>query len=85
MPEKNIINFYGKMMIDFAKELYPINRSITGKGVRRTLALINKKVPLKKKNFKSGKKVFDWIIPEEWNINQAYILNLKNKKKVCKF
>ena len=85
MPEKNIINFYGKMMIDFAKELYPINRSITGKGVRRTLALINKKVPLKKKNFKSGKKVFDWIIPEEWNINQAYILNLKNKKKYANF
>ena len=85
MPEKNIINFYGKMMIDFAKELYPINRSITGKGVRRTLTLINKKVSLKKKNFKSGKKVFDWIIPEEWNINQAYILDLKNKKKYANF
>ena len=40
MPEKNIINFYGKMMIDFAKELYPINRSITGEGLRKTLNLI---------------------------------------------
>ena len=43
MTDKNLINFYGKMMIDFAKELYPINRSITGDGVRKTLDLIKKK------------------------------------------
>jgi len=85
MPKKNIIDFYGKMMIDFAKELYPINRSITGEGVRKTLSLIKKKVPLKKKSFKSGKKVFDWVIPKEWNISQAYILDLKNKNKYADF
>ena len=53
MSDKNLINFYGKMMIDMAKELYPLNRSITGEGVRQTLKLIKKKIPLKKKNFKS--------------------------------
>ena len=49
MTHKNLINFHGKMMINMAKELYPINRSITGEGVRKTLDLIKKKVPLKKK------------------------------------
>lgn len=85
MSDKNLINFYGKMMIDMAKELYPLNRSITGEGVRQTLKLIKKKVPLKKKNFKSGKRVFDWVIPNEWNINDAYILDLKNNKKYADF
>ncbi len=85
MSDKNLINFYGKMMIDMAKELYPLNRSITGEGVRQTLKLIKKKVPLKKKIFKSGKRVFDWVIPNEWNINDAYILDLKNNKKYADF
>ena len=85
MTNKKLINFYGKMMIDMAKELYPINRSITGEGVRKTLDLIKKKIPIKKKFFKSGKKVFDWTIPEEWNIKRAYILDLKNNKKHADF
>ena len=68
-------------MVDLAKQLYPINRSITGKGLRKTLDLIKKKIPLKKNYFKSGKKVFDWVIPKEWDIKKAYILDLKNKKK----
>ena len=85
MTHKNLINFHGKMMIDLAKKLYPINRSITGSGVKKTLDLIKKKVPLKKKYFKSGKKVFDWIIPKEWNIKKAYILDLKDNKKYADF
>ena len=85
MTGKNLINFHGKMMLDLAKKLYPINRSITGKGVKKTLDLIKKKVPLKKKFFKSGKKVFDWIIPKEWDIKEAYILDLKNNKKYADF
>ena len=85
MTKKNLKNFYGKMMIDMAKELYPINRSITGEGVRKTLNIIKKKIPLKKKFFKSGKKVFDWVVPQEWKIKQAYILDLKNNKKYADF
>ena len=85
MTHKKLINFHGKMMIDMAKDLYPIDRSITGEGVRKTLSLIKKKVPLKNKFFKTGKKVFDWIIPKEWNIKKAYILDLKKKKKYANF
>ena len=85
MSQKKIINFYGKMMLDLAKALYPINRSITGDGLRKSIDIIEKKVPLKKKFFKSGKKVFDWTIPMEWKIKKAYILDLKNNKKHANF
>ena len=44
MTNKKLIDFYGKMMINMANELYPINRSITGEGVRKSLDLIKKKV-----------------------------------------
>jgi len=65
--------------------LFPINRSITGTGVRKTLNIIQKEFPeLKIKKFKSGKKVFDWIIPPEWNVRDAYILD-KNNKKIINF
>ena len=85
MTNKKLINFYGNMMINLAKKLYPINRSITGKGVRTTLDLIKKIIPLQNKYFKSGRKVFDWVIPQEWNISEAYILDLENKKKIINF
>ena len=68
-------------MIELALKLYPIHRSITGKGVVKTLKIIKKKIPnLKIKSFKSGSKVFDWKIPPEWNIEDAYIANLNGKK-----
>lgn len=85
MTFKKLINFYGNMMIGMAHQLYPLNRSITGKGNRETLSLIKKKIPIEKKKFKSGKKVFDWKVPKEWNINKAYILNLNNNKKYADF
>lgn len=61
--------------------LFPINRSITGIGTSNTLKLIKKKIPdLKIRSFKSGKKVFDWVIPPEWNVKDAYVLDKTNKK-----
>lgn len=65
----------------FAKtELFPICRSITGPGIRKSLKLIKKNIPeLKIKKIKSGTKVFDWKIPEEWIIKKAYIVDQKNK------
>tara|TARA_Y100000590_G_scaffold453710_1_gene599235 strand:- start:4154 stop:5410 length:1257 start_codon:yes stop_codon:yes gene_type:complete len=70
-------------MIDFAKKIYPIHRSITGKGVLKTLKEIKKKIPkLKINSLNSGLKVFDWKIPPEWNIEQAYIADLRGKKIV---
>lgn len=67
-------------MIEFAKKLWPINRSLTGTGVYSTLLLIRQKLPIKILNFNSGKKVFDWQIPEVWNLREAWIKNKRNKK-----
>ena len=68
-------------MIELAYQLYPIHRSITGKGVVKTLKIIKRKINnLKIKSFISGSKVFDWKIPPEWNIKDAYISNLNDKK-----
>ena len=61
--------------------LFPINRSITGKGIVKTLKIFKQIHPkLKIKYFKSGKKVFDWIIPSEWNVKNAYVLDQEGKK-----
>ncbi len=63
------------------KKLFTINRSLTGQGVRKTLNIIKKEFPkLKIKRFKSGTKVFDWNIPEEWNVFDAYVIDKYNKK-----
>ena len=64
--------------IDFyLKTLYPINRSITGKGNEKTLRILQDICPLKIKNVSSGTKVFDWTVPPEWNVNKAYIKDLE--------
>lgn len=61
--------------------LFPINRSITGAGLKKTLEIIKKEFPsLKIKKVKSGSKVFDWKIPPEWNVKNAYVIDkFKNK------
>ena len=70
-----------KKMIDWAKDLFPICRSITGEGARTTLKYFEKINPeLKRLKFKSGTKVFDWKIPKEWNIRNAYIEHESGKK-----
>src|SRR5688572_25733752 len=63
----------GKAMHDFIKELFPICRSISGEGVRETLRLIQKRIPLEMHEVPSGTKVFDWTVPLEWNVTDAYI------------
>ena len=71
-------------MFRLMKKLYPICRSITGNGVRKTLEIINKEIPLQIHEVPTGKKVFDWTIPKEWNINDAYIID-PNGKKIIDF
>ena len=61
--------------------LFPITRSITGYGVRKTLKIIQREFSeLKIKKIKSGTKVFDWNIPPEWNVSDAYVLDKYNNK-----
>ncbi len=58
------------------KVLYPICRSITGSGQKKTLRIIKKEFPsLHIKKIKSGKKVYDWKVPFEWNIKDAYVID----------
>jgi aminopeptidase-like protein len=63
----------GRKLHDFATELYPICRSITGDGIRRTLALIQARIPLQITELPTGTQIFDWIVPKEWNIRDACI------------
>jgi len=71
--------------INLAKKLFPINRSLTGEGNRKTLSILKDICSnLIIKSFKSQKKVFDWTIPNEWMVNDAYILTPDNKK-ICSF
>jgi aminopeptidase-like protein len=61
-------------MYKWATELFPINRSLTGHGNRQTLSYIKNLLPnLEIKYFKSNEKVFDWEIPNEWHVYEAYI------------
>ena len=65
--------------------LFPINRSLTGNGTKKTLNIIKKEFPkLKIKKIKSGTRVFDWKIPSEWNVKEAYVLD-KFKNKIIDF
>ena len=75
----------GKDIYNFASKLWPLNRSLTGEGLRETLNQISKYLPtLNIKSVKSGTKVFDWTIPKEWSVNEAYIID-PNGKKICDF
>jgi aminopeptidase-like protein len=74
----------GKEMFQLMEELFPICRSITGNGVRQTLEIIRKHIPLETHEVPSGTKVFDWTIPKEWNIHDAYII-APNGEKIVDF
>jgi aminopeptidase-like protein len=64
----------GSEMYELAKRLWPINRSLTGNGVRKTLHLIREMLPiLQIHEIPSGTQIFDWTIPNEWNVREAWI------------
>lgn len=68
------------------KDLFPLNRSLTGKGIEATFKYLKDHFLAKAelKSLKSGTKVFDWIVPEEWNVSDAYVLN-GNSEKIIDF
>jgi aminopeptidase-like protein len=72
----------GQELHEFAAELYPICRSITGNGIRETLGRIKNHIPLETFEVPTGTQVFDWTVPKEWNIRDAYIAGSSGKRLV---
>src|ERR1700716_1825725 len=72
----------GDEMHRFAADLYPICRSITGDGTRQILGMIQERIPLETFEVGTGTAAFDWIVPKEWNIRDAYIKGPDGRKVV---
>lgn len=72
----------GKELYGFAAELFPICRSITGNGLRQTLTMIKNRIPLEMFEVASGTQVFDWVVPKEWNVVDAYIRDRTGRRVV---
>ncbi len=72
----------GQSMYDLMKILYPICRSITGDGVRESLKIIQNTIALQIHEIPSGTKIFDWVVPNEWNIHDAFIKNSHGERIV---
>jgi len=69
-------------MHELVRGLYPICRSITGNGVRETLRRVGEHIPLKVHEIPTGTPVFDWTVPKEWNIRDAYVRNPEGIKVI---
>lgn len=66
-------------MMSLARQMYPICRSITGNGLRQSLRMISEHIPLELSEISTGTKVFDWTVPEEWNLNYATLTDPNGK------
>ena len=77
------LNFIGACMHNWARELFPITRSLTGPGVRETLAYLANLIPaLEIHAVPSGSKAFDWTVPDEWSIRDAYVTDEKGNRVI---
>jgi aminopeptidase-like protein len=82
LSEQLVTENLGDQILALAAKLYPICRSITGEGVRETLREIGTHIKLEAHEVPTGTAVFDWKIPREWNIRDAYIKNEQGEKVV---
>jgi aminopeptidase-like protein len=72
----------GQAMYRWIAELYPICRSITGDGLRETLRSVQQQIPLELSEVPTGTQVFDWTVPKEWNIRDAYVKNSHGERVI---
>src|SRR5215510_5078255 len=75
-------NDIGVEMHQLIAELFPICRSITGNGVRETLQIIRNHISIEVHNVPTGTQVFDWTVPREWNIKDAYVRNSRGERVI---
>jgi aminopeptidase-like protein len=78
------LDLVGERMYELISDLYPVCRSITGNGVRSTLERITQHIPLTVHEVPTGTPVFDWAVPREWNIEDAYV-NTPTGEKIAEF
>ena len=76
------LNPIGDQMYALVKSLFPICRSITGNGVRETLSHVQKLLPITVHEVPTGTPVFDWTVPKEWNIKDAYVANSQGERVI---
>jgi aminopeptidase-like protein len=72
----------GQAMHNMIRDLYPICRSITGNGLRQTLRAVREQIPLDLREVATGTQVFDWTVPKEWNIRDAYAKNSRGERVI---
>jgi aminopeptidase-like protein len=72
----------GQQIFDLITELYSICRSITGDGMRESLSVIDRFIPLQMHEVPTGTSVLDWTVPKEWNIRDAYVANSKGERVI---
>ena len=72
----------GRSIYELASRLFPICRSLTGDGVRETLAIVGEHLPLKIHRIQTGTQLFDWQAPQEWLIRDAYIMDSAGRRVV---
>jgi aminopeptidase-like protein len=72
----------GTALYECAAELYPLCRSLTGDGLRETLRRLQRLVPLTLHEVPTGTAVFDWTVPKEWNIRDAWVKNIRGQRVI---
>jgi aminopeptidase-like protein len=78
-----VSDLIGEQMYQWASELFPWNRSLTGEGVRKTLKFVKQHLPgLEIYEVPSGTQAFDWTVPKEWSINAGWIADLNGIKLI---
>lgn len=75
-------NAIGHEIYQLVAKLYPICTSISGDGLRQSLNIVKKHIPIEVHEVPSGTQVFDWTVPKEWNIRDAYVKNARGERLI---